>query len=92
MDAVSHIAACGQCFSRIFDHLFGVTEDDTAWLGFEVEDTAQHFDLRAIAHFVVSLLDCINCKRLAIDRNLLGIAAEFADQSFDAAIHGCREK
>ena len=92
MDAVGHVAACGECFSCIFDHLLGVAEDDAAWLDFEIQNTAKHFDLRAVAHFVVSLLDRINGQRLALDRNLLGIAAEFADQAFDAAIHCCGEK
>ena len=87
VNTVGDVASCAECLGGIFHHLLRIAEDDASRLGLQIEQAAHDFDLRTVAHFVVFLVDGIDCQGFALDADLLRIAAKRSDQAFYPFVH-----
>jgi hypothetical protein len=70
MEAVSRVATVYEVFGAFIDRAFRVTENDTETWRVHIEDTGKDFDFRALANFVVGLLNGRNRHRFLFDHHL----------------------
>ncbi len=92
MQAVGGVTSGHEGVGGVIDGTFRVGEDDGEARGFDVDHSAEHFELRAALHFVVALLDGRYGQRLLLNRDGGGVVRVVFNQPADARLKGGAEE
>ena len=86
------VAARGEVAGQFVHHDLGRAKDDAQFHVLQVEQPAEHFELRAAVHLVIDLLDGRHRERLRLDAHLHRVARETADHVPDRRRHRGRKE
>ena len=83
MEFVGAVAARDEMLGQFVDHHLGRAENDRELHILEIDQPAEHLELRAAIDFVINLLDRRHRHRLRLDAHVHRIAREVLDQLLD---------